>query len=415
MPSKKSMQSKPGALGVLVIESTKFQRRSLCRLIRAAGADHVAEAVDIADAARVLGRGRYPEWIVVADPDLMPEPAFASLKALTEQYPVAGALLLTNRKGVFDELRMRAREAELRLIDVLRKPISAEEMGTLLRQFALASNNAVARPQAISREELSECLRSGAVRARFMPRIDLDTGHPACCEAIPYIAHPTFGAVPAERFSHAVAQLGAQRVMTASVLRDAAELVRQLRDWDLDAAVAVGIGIEVLSESSDAASLDAYVRTLGITSSDLSLEVSAGSDVVTDHIVADNLARLKLRGYRLVLREDSNVAALTDPVYAHFSEIKLRRGRSPQQAADAQQADRIASLLSAAGKHGMAACAVDVQPGADLGVLRRDGFDFAQGEYFVSPMSIEETLHWIARVVKSRHYGNRPASQPLAS
>lgn len=414
MPSKKSMHSKSGALAVLVIESTKFQRRSLCRLIRAAGADHVAEAVDIADAGRVLGRGRYPEWIVVADPDLMPEMAFDSLKTLTDQYPVAGALLLTHRKGAFDELRTRAREAELRLVDVLRKPISAEEMGTLLHRFAMASNNAVARPQAITKEELSEYLRSGAVRARFVPRIDLDTGQPVCCEAVPFIAHPTFGAIPFERFSHAVTQLGAQRVMTASVLRDAAEFVRQLRNREFGTTVAVGIGIEVLSEGSDAASLDAYVRTLGVTSSDLNLEISAGSDAVIDHILADNLARLKLRGYRLVLREDAAVAALTDPVYAHFSEIKLRVSRAPQTLGE-NPAARNTTLLGAAGKHGMAACAIDVPAGANLENLRREGYDYAQGDYFSAPMSVEEALRWIAREDQSRHYGNRAAPQPLAS
>lgn len=415
MPSKKSMQSKSGAPAVLVIESNKFQRRSLCRLIRAAGADRVAEAIDIADAQRVLGRGRYPEWIVVADPDLMPERPLEALKALSEQHPIAGVLLLTHRKGAFEELRARAREAELRVIDVLRKPVSAEEMGTLLRQFAMASNNAVARPQVITKEELSECLRSGAVRARFVPRIDLDTGHAVCCEAVPFVSHPTFGALPLERFSLAVTQLGAQRVMTASVLRDAAELVRQLRGRDLDAAVAVGIGIEVLSESSDAASLDAYVRTLGIASSDLMLEVSAGTTVATDHVLADNLARLKLRGYRLVLREDSAVTGLTDPVFANFSEIKLYRGRNPQQFGDPQDADRIATLLSAAAKHGMTACAVDVQPGTDLGLLRREGFDLAQGDLFASPMIADDTLQWITRENHARLYGTRAASQPLAS
>lgn len=414
MPSKKSLQSKSGAPAVLVIESTKFQRRSLCRLIRAAGADHVAEAVDIADAQRVLGRGRHPEWIVVADPDLIADNAVDSLKALTEQYPVAGALLLTHRKNAFEELRARAREAGLRLVDVLRKPISAEEMGVLLRRLAMASNNAVARPPAITKEELSECLRSGAVRARFVPRIDLDTGRPVCCEAVPYIAHPTFGAQPVERFSHAVAQLGAQRVMTASVLRDAAEFVRQLRNRELGTSVAVGIGIEVLSEGSDAASLDAYVRTLGVTAADLSLEISAGSDAVADHILADNLARLKLRGYRLVLREDAAVAALTDPVYAHFSEIKLRATRLAQPHADTA-AERTAALLGAARKHGMTACAVDVSAGANLDALRREGYAYAQGECFAAPMSVDEALHWISREDPARHFNKRVAPQPLAS
>jgi EAL domain-containing protein (putative c-di-GMP-specific phosphodiesterase class I) len=414
MPSKKSMQSKSGAPAVLVIESTKFQRRSLCRLIRAAGADHVAEAVDIVDAGRVLARGRFPEWIVVADPDPLADPACASLATLAAQYPVAGTLLLTHRKGAQEELRACAQAAGLRLVDVLRKPVSAEEMGTLLRQFALASNNAVGGPRALTKEELGEFLRSGAVRARFVPRVDLRTGRPVCCEAMPFIAHPTFGDVPLERFSVAVAQLGAQRVMTASVLRDAAEFVRQLRSRELETAVAVAVGTDVLSEGSDAASLDAYVRTLGVAATDVGIEVTAGGDIATNHVFADNLARLKLRGYRLVLREDSTVVALTEPVYAHFSEIKLRRGGGRMPAIDAQSAERIAALLGAAGKHGMTACAVGLAPGTDLEAVRREGFDHAQGDCFAGPMHVDEAVHWVARESQARHYGSRAAPQPLA-
>lgn len=403
MPSKKT-QAKSGTPAVLVIEAMRFQRRSLCRLIRAAGADHVAEALDLKDAERVLGRGRYPEWIVVADPDLVEAEAMSSLKALADHYPVAGTLLLTHRKDALDELREQARLVELRIVSVLRKPVSAEEMGTLLRQFSLASNNAIARLPILTKEELSECLRSGSMRARFQPRIDLSSGRPVCCEALACVTHPDYGPLPASRFAQAVVQLGAQRVMTASVLRDAAELVRQLRGKDLDAQVAVTLGPDVLSENSDAASLDAYVRTLGVTSADLTLEISLGAETAGQLAIADNIARLKLRGYRLILKEDAAAGVLGDPMYAHFSEIKLQPMPRPTQAGAPDAIDRIASLLTAARKNGLTACAVGLQPGADLEQLRSTGFALGQGELIAGPMTTDEVLAWIEREDQARSF-----------
>lgn len=402
--SSKKTQAKSGTPAVLVIEATKFQRRSLCRLIRAAGADHVAEALDVKDAERVLGRGRYPEWIVVADPDLIGADAMFSLKALADQFPVAATLLLTHRKGVFDELREQARRAELRIVSVLRKPISAEEMGTLLRQFSLASNNALARAPDLTKEDLSECLRAGNMRARFQPRIELASGRPVCCEALPCVTHAVHGTLPASRFAQAIVQLGAQRVMTASVLRDAAELVRQLRSRELDTRVAVPLAPDVLSEASDAASLDAYVRTLGVTPVDLSLEISPGTDSVSQAAIADNIARLKLRGYRLTLKEDAPAGVLSDPMSAHFSEIKLQPAPKSSLAGSPDLAERMAAALTAARKNGLMACAVGLQPGADLCELRSAGFAFGQGERIAAPMTMEDALDWIEREEQARSF-----------
>lgn len=409
MPSKKTL-AKSGTPAVLVIEATKFPRRSLCRLIRAAGADHVAEALDLHDAERVLGKGRFAEWIVVVDPDLLGPGAISSLKALADHFPIAGTLLLTHRKGAFDELRELALQAQLRIVSVLRKPVSAEEMGTLLSQFALASNNALARSPVLTKEELSECLRSGSMRARFQPRIDLDSGRPVCCEALACVTHPVHGTILASRFAQAVAQLGAQRVMTASVLRDAAELVRQLRGKDLAAQVAVSLGPDVLSESSDAASLDAYVRTLGVTSSDLTLEISPGAEAASQPAIADNIARLKLRGYRLTLKEDAPAGVLNDPMYAHFSEIKLQPAATSAEAGNLDAIDRVAAVLAAARKRGLTTCAVGLQSGADLVELRSTGFSLGQGERIAAPMPMDEALAWIEREEELRSFA--PQSMP---
>src|SRR5690606_3434668 len=106
--------------------------------------------------------------------------------------------------------------------------------------------------------------------------------------------------VPEAGFRHAMVQVGAQRMMTATVLRESAALVRALRAKQVDARVCVDLAPEMLTEAGDATALDSYVRTLGIAPDDLVLEIDARGDGASREI-AENLARLKLRGYRLAL------------------------------------------------------------------------------------------------------------------
>lgn len=405
--SLKRIATPTGIPAVVVIEGAKFQRRSLCRLIRAAGAEHVAEAVDIRDAKRVLDADPARHWLVAADPDLCGADAVAALKALAAERALAGTLLLTQRRGSgLDELREQVTQQGLHCVAVLRKPVSAEEVGTLLmqcRDVQQAARASERRTRTLSKDELSECLRAGSVRARFQPKLDLESGRPVSCEAAPYVNHPRYGVLHAAAFDQALAQLGAQRVLTASLLRDAAELVRSLRERKLAARVAVKIGADMLSESGDAASLDAYVRTLGVTPADLAFEIAAGSKPPRATALSDNLARLKMRGYALAI-DAAPPAPLDESMCSHFSEIKLHL---PDPASRREPvAKHFSAALGIARSHGMKVCAVGVGTEADLSDTRRAGFVLAQGELFAPPMSVEETLSWLAREEKARTFAD---------
>jgi len=415
--SLKKMQSSSEIPAVLVIESAKFQRRSLCRLIRAAGADRVAEAIGIKDAERVLAKDTASHWLVVADPELIGNDGIPALKALADAFPVVGTLLLSHRRAnLLGELRGQAERHGLDFIAVLRKPVSAEEMGTLLlqtRRLQIPGRSADTRMRILGKEELSECLRAGGLRARFQPKVDLDTGCPVGCEAAPFVNHAN-GVLSFASFSQALKQLNAQRVMTASLLRDAAELVGLLRERSLGAKVAVKLGADMLSEAGDAASLDAYVRTLGIAPSDLAFEVTDGTKAASSFTFDDNLARLKVRGYYLALEIAAPAPALGEVALMHFSEIKIRpSGNTPRDWSAVAMSH--AELLVSARKLGMAICAVGLRTEGDLDDARRAGFMLGQGDLFASALTAEQAMIWAVREEKARSFADRTPKRNRAS
>jgi EAL domain-containing protein (putative c-di-GMP-specific phosphodiesterase class I) len=411
MSAKRTPQPTADSPAVLVIESSKFERRSLCRLMRAAGAQRVVEAADLEGARRLLAVRQWPHWLLVADPDRLGENGLGALRDLTAEHTLATVLLLTQRRQPEAEgLRSRAVQCRLPVLAVMRKPLSAEQAGTLLS--GLGQQVAAVKVPSLSRDELNECLRSGRVQARFEPKVDLQSGRPVACEAISYVAHARHGDVPAAGFGHAMAQLGAQRVMTATVLREAAALVRALRARGLAAKVSVNLGYEVLSECGDANAFDAYVRTLGIGAADLALEIDAGRHTASPNF-ADNLARLKLRGYALALDHSATTLAFDNPAHEHFSEVKLSWPDAAAADAAVEREGLVAAVTNAR-KQGMTVCAVGLRTVADLMHARLAGFDVGQGELFAACMPAAEAVQWVEREERTRSFADRAQTRSQA-
>ncbi len=397
---------------ILVVETGKFERRSLCRLMHAAGAQRVCEATDLDSAHRLLAVRRWPSCLLVVDPDRVGDQDLDGLRDLAVAHAVAMILLLTSRRQAeADELRSRASRCGLPIVGVVRKPLSAEQAGTLLRGLGKRVA-ATTRGPCLSGDELNECLRNGGVRAHFEPKVDLQSGRPVACEAISYVAHSRHGEVSAAGFGHAMAQLGAQRVMTATVLREAAALVRSLRARRLLAKACVNIGYEVLSECGDANALDAYVRTLGIDAADLVLEIDPGRHATATNFT-DNLARLKLRGYALALDHPAAPLALDSPAYEHFSEVKLSWPDDTEvRAASGRQ--RLAAAVVSAHKRGMTACAAGMRTLADLAHARQAGFAAGQGGLFAASMPPAEAVLWMEREERIRSFAVRVPAENMA-
>lgn len=408
MASRRTAATTSALPAFLVIEDRKYSRRALCRLLRALGADRVAEATDVWSAKRVLGQRRDAEWVLLADPYALGETGLDMLKPLASEHASVRFLLLcAGRPPVLAALIEQARARGIAVLDVLQKPVSAEEMGTVLQHLLTTpASPSVPKTPAISLDELGECLRAGRLLTRFRPKLELASGRPIGCNAVAMLRHTRLGEVHASHYAQAIAQLGAQRVMSASILRDSANLVRALRSREFTGMIEIALSADVLSEPSDAGSLDAYVRTLGISPSDLAFEVAAEPAVWASPTFTDNLARLKVRGYTLVLGNAVAPGVLDNPASAHFSEIKIPCAELSRPNADPQRMEQIASVIGTARKHGIVACATDLKSLESIDLAREIGFVFGIGDTIAPAMLADETIAWIDREVRSPSFAD---------
>jgi len=118
----------------------------------------------------------------------------------------------------------------------------------------------------------------------------------------------------------------------------------------------------MLSEAGDAASLDAYVRTLGVTPADFSFEIAASQHAFPPVHLDDNLARLKVRGYSLAIDVCACASALAESAYAHFAEIKLRLPNAAAEREPGTVAKELSGLLAMARKQAWPPAQSDFRP-----------------------------------------------------
>src|SRR5262245_6533164 len=105
-----SQSNSPGMPTLLVIERQRFPRRALCRLMRAAGADKVVDAIDLHAATRVIAEHETSSWIIVADPDAFGADGVRALADLcSAEYAVVFLLLCTRRGEELERLRSEAK------------------------------------------------------------------------------------------------------------------------------------------------------------------------------------------------------------------------------------------------------------------------------------------------------------------
>jgi hypothetical protein len=124
------------------------------------------EAADLQSAARLIADHETSSWIIAIDPDTFGPGGLHALEALNSNENHVDFVLLSKRRGdALETLHTQAQQEGITLLAVLRKPVSGEEIETLLRgihQEAMSGSNG--RIPLLSKDELGECLRVGRLK-----------------------------------------------------------------------------------------------------------------------------------------------------------------------------------------------------------------------------------------------------------
>jgi EAL domain-containing protein (putative c-di-GMP-specific phosphodiesterase class I)/ActR/RegA family two-component response regulator len=374
---------------VLVVDDDPVAREYAAALLRGAGFSDVRGAADGTEALRRLDEA--PCALLVCDLRMAGMDGVALMRHLAGRSFDAPILLVSGTGDrMLTAVAAGARAQGLNLVAGLRKPL--DRFG--LHRALLAADLITGTPRAPSAPEpdaatLRAALDDGAIDIWLQPVFGVDDGALKSVEALARWDHPDEGILPAAAFMPLAERVGLGTRLTDRVLDRALAFVRRWRGV-LECPVSIGLSAADLRDAGTVERLVARVEASGATPSDIHLEVSERHLVDPSELTIEVLARLRLRGFGLVIDDFgtgwSSLALLSQ---LPFGELKIDARFVLAAPSDPSALGIVESSVQLARRLGMRVTAKGVEVRAQHEVCRRFGLDAAQGCLLGRPLPAE--------------------------
>ncbi|MFO1153736.1 MAG: bifunctional diguanylate cyclase/phosphodiesterase [Rhodospirillales bacterium] len=295
------------------------------------------------------------------------------------------------------------------LVDGGRNGASLDEAAELLRAAAVACDRAKTdgdvcrfepglhqeiRDRRILERDLRRAVASDGLTLDFQPLVDLQGGSVVGFEALARWKHPTFGAVPPERF---IAIAEESRLIVELGERVLAEACRQAAGWPLPLPVAVNLAPAQVADPNLVDRITEILQTTGLAGNRLELEITERTLLDGSATTLATLGRLKKLGVRLAM-DDFGTGYSSLGYLSRFPFDKIKIDRSfVRGVTDPSGSDRaIVRAVVALGRSlGMVSLAEGVETEAQLEALRDENCLQVQGFLTGRPMPAEAVVSFL--------------------
>jgi PAS domain S-box-containing protein len=256
--------------------------------------------------------------------------------------------------------------------------------------------DAAMRARAVSRLQLETELRSAiaerAFAVHYQPIIALRTGAIAGVEALVRWIHPQRGLVGPAEFIPIAEDTGMLVHIGRLVL---SESCRQMVLWqeqfgpDAPSVVCVNVSCRQFADSDLAAEIETILRSTGLDSSRLHLEITESAFMGDMRAAQDTLSRLHSMGIDWSI--DDFGTGYSSLSYLHRLQagtLKVDRSFVSRMGREERGSEMVGAIMALAHNLGMEVVAEGVETPEQLGLLRRIGCDYIQGFLFSRPVDI---------------------------
>jgi EAL domain-containing protein (putative c-di-GMP-specific phosphodiesterase class I) len=232
----------------------------------------------------------------------------------------------------------------------------------------------------------------------YQPRINLGTGKISGVEALIRWRHPSKGIILPNDFLPIAVECGLLRQITEWVILNACRQIRSWQHYISKLPVAVNIAPAYFL----AKNFEEYLRTIlwetGISSESLELEVTEDIILIDPLKIIDRLARVKNLGVKLSIDDFgtgySNLRFFQEVSVDTFKIDNTFVKNLAQKKADR---DLVRAMIGVGHSMNVNMVAEGIEDAEQLGLLKMEGCDEGQGNYFCRPRPAEELTALIAK------------------
>lgn len=393
----------PTRCRVLVVDDHALQRTLLSRMLAALPVDAVSEAGDGVDAlariddARAAGR---PFDLVISDLDMPTMDGIEltrRIAALGDAPPVA--LVSALDAEILASVDTLTRADGRAVLSILPKPVSMEALRTAIDRIgdrAPAARSAATAPRH-DRAAIAAGLAAGQFEPWLEPQVDLISGEIAGFEALARWRHPQLGVLAPFHFIDTIeADPALIEPLTMTMLDQG---LRALQTWPQTAStltLSVNLSPKVLDDLGFAARVVARVAARGVEPARITFELTE-SATATSPAALENIARLRMRGFRLSIDDfGTGYATLAQLSGLPIVELKIDRQFTSRMLADKVARAAVESSLQIAQRLNLRSCGEGIETAAILRELRWMGCTVGQGYLFTKPLPPDAVADWLA-------------------
>jgi EAL domain-containing protein (putative c-di-GMP-specific phosphodiesterase class I) len=368
---------------VLVVEDDPLQRRVLCKRLAASGVATIHEAEHGIEALALLAA--HPDVEVVVSDLAMPEMDGLDLLCAMATLPSKASFVLHSAmdRQLLACMELMAKERGMSFLGILEKPATVDDIQRVVRRPE-PKERPSRETLVFSHDELKEGLALGQFVPYFQPKVSMKDGAIRGAEALARWVHPRYGVLPPGVFIDTMEQTGLIGSLTQIILEKSIRAARTWNDLGRSMSVSVNLSFSFLSTPGVADSITRLTRGSGLAPERLILEITENVAMADAGICLENIARLKVRGYRLSI-DDFGVgySSLQQLLRIPFDEIKIDRSFVSGVKPLSRSATMLEATLGMAQRLDMVSVAEGIETREEWDFLASVGTALAQG-YFVS-------------------------------
>jgi EAL domain-containing protein (putative c-di-GMP-specific phosphodiesterase class I)/ActR/RegA family two-component response regulator len=383
---------------ILALDDDPFMLELQSRMLRSMGYDRVRTASSAKVALLMLQADPESANVIVCDLNMPGMDGIEFLQKVNAG-PFRGNVILLSGEGarIMHTVQRLLGGGRLVILGALEKPASRQALRALLDCWKpISTATPVEADLTFSCAEVDEAQRRQQWVLHYQPKVDLRTGALAGVEALVRWDHPQRGIIYPDRFISIAEECDAIDALTDWVLQEAVKALRTFHDQGLRTGMAVNVSMENLRAPDFAHRVSALVRRAGLSSTDLTLEITESRLMSPSPAPLESLVRLRLQRFGLAIDDfgtgHSSLAQLRD---VPFTELKIDRGFVRGARANQIIRPMLDGSVGIAKKLGMRSVAEGVETEDDWHLLREIDCDFAQGYFIGRPMPGNELPGWL--------------------
>jgi diguanylate cyclase (GGDEF)-like protein len=245
--------------------------------------------------------------------------------------------------------------------------------------------------------ELRQAIADDGLLIHYQPKVSFSLGRMVGVEALVRWPHPVHGLILPDDFIPLAERTGLIGPLTRWVLERA---VRQCQDWEqvgLHTNVAVNLSTHTLYDPQLLSTVTDLLQTYGVTSSQLTLEITESMLMEEPERAHDVLADLRALGVAIAIDDfGTGYSSLAYLKRIPIDEVKIDKAFVFGLGVDADPADAaiVRAVLAMARPLQCEVVAEGVETVETWTFLHELGCDLAQGYYFSHPLSAAELEQW---------------------